>query len=67
MDTKIEKATLSLKLIDAIAQYLAQRPYAEVFQLLQGIQAEVVPQVNPAQATQSPQKDLPSAEPEGAK
>ena len=41
-DTKIE---LNLALINAILNYLGTRPYGEVFQLVQEIQAQAIPQV----------------------
>jgi hypothetical protein len=41
-DTKIE---LTLGLINGILQYLGTRPYAEVFPIVQEIQAQAVPQV----------------------
>ena len=42
MDKKIE---LSLNLVNAMLQYLGTRPYAEVFPLVQEIQAQATPQV----------------------
>lgn len=51
---ELEKATLSIKLIDAIAQYLAQRPYAEAYQLIHAIQSEVVPQAEAAKKDVKP-------------
>jgi len=47
-DTKIN---LTLNLVNGILQYLGTRPYAEVFPLVQEIQAQATPQVptpNPA-------------------
>jgi hypothetical protein len=47
-DTKIN---LTLNLVNGILQYLGTRPYAEVFPLVQEIQAQAMPQVptpNPA-------------------
>lgn len=41
-DTKIE---LTLGLINGILQYLGTRPYAEVFPIVQEIQAQAMPQV----------------------
>jgi hypothetical protein len=41
--------TLSLPLVNAVMQYLGTRPYGEVFQLMHAIQAQAVPQVNPAE------------------
>ncbi len=37
--------TLTLGLINAMLQYLGTRPYAEVFPLVQEIQAQAMPQV----------------------
>ena len=48
-DKKIE---LSLSLVNAVLQYLGTRPYGEVFQIVQEIQAQAIPQVptpNPAE------------------
>ena len=53
-DTKIE---LTLGLINGILQYLGTRPYAEVFPIVQEIQAQAVPQI--------PTPD-PAVEPAGA-
>lgn len=47
-DTKIN---LTLNLVNAVLQYLGTRPYGEVFQIVQEIQAQAIPQVptpNPA-------------------
>lgn len=41
-DTKIE---LTLNLVNGILQYLGTRPYAEVFPIVQEIQAQAVPQI----------------------
>ena len=41
-DAKIQ---LSLKLVNGVLQYLGTRPYAEVFPLVQEIQAQAIPQV----------------------
>lgn len=41
-DKKIE---LSLKLVNGILQYLGTRPYGDVFQLVQAIQEQAIPQV----------------------
>ncbi len=53
-DKKIE---LSLSLVNGILQYLGTRPYGEVFQIVQEIQAQAIPQV--------PTPD-PAVEPESA-
>jgi hypothetical protein len=52
-NTKIE---LTLNLVNGILQYLGTRPYAEVFPIVQEIQAQAMPQV--------PTPD-PAAEPAG--
>ena len=36
----MEKLSLSVQLVNAIAGYLAIKPYQEVYQLLQGLQQE---------------------------
>lgn len=41
-DKKIE---LSLSLVNGILQYLGTRPYQEVFNLVQAIQEQAIPQV----------------------
>ena len=41
-DTKIN---LTLNLVNGILQYLGTRPYAEVFPLVQEIQAQAIPQI----------------------
>jgi hypothetical protein len=43
-DKKIE---LSLNLVNAVLQYLGTRPYQEIFQMVQAIQQEAAPQVQP--------------------
>ena len=37
--------TLTLGLVNAVLQYLGTRPYAEVFPIVQEIQAQAMPQV----------------------
>jgi hypothetical protein len=37
--------TLTLNLVNGILQYLGTRPYAEVFPIVQEIQAQAMPQV----------------------
>ena len=47
-DTKI---SLTLPLVNGILRYLGTRPYGEVFQIVQEIQAQAIPQIptpNPA-------------------
>lgn len=41
-DKKIE---FSLSLVNGILQYMGTRPYGEVFQLVQAIQEQAIPQV----------------------
>jgi hypothetical protein len=57
-DQKIE---LSLSLVNAVLQYLGTRPYAEIFQLVQAIQAQAAPQVTPAESDESAEA-LPEAQ-----
>jgi hypothetical protein len=59
MELFMEKLSLSVQLVNAVASYLATKPYQEVFQLLQGLQQESKGQLKtgveqaaePAQAT----------------
>jgi len=44
----MEKIALSTNLVNAILQYLGSRPYAEVFQVVEAIQAEAKSQAEPA-------------------
>ena len=47
-----EEVKVSLQLVNGILQYLGTRPYGEVFQIVQEIQAQAIPQVptpNPAE------------------
>ena len=43
----MQSMTLPVELINAILQYMASRPYGEVFQLVGAIQAEAVKQAPP--------------------
>lgn len=52
-DQKIE---LSLPLVNAVLQYLGSRPYGDVFQLVQAIQAQAAPQVAPAEESSDEQE-----------
>ena len=45
-----QNITLSLNLVNGLLQYLGTRPYGEVFQMVQAIQAAAIPQL-PAQDT----------------
>jgi hypothetical protein len=44
----MEKVNLSTQLVNAILQYLGQRPFVEVQQLINGIQQEAQAQAAPA-------------------
>ena len=44
----MENATVSVALLNAILQYLGNRPWVEVDQLIKGIQKEVEAQSKPA-------------------
>lgn len=50
-DQKIE---LTLPLINAVLQYLGTRPYGEVFQMVQAIQAQAASQVPVAASAEEP-------------
>jgi hypothetical protein len=52
-DQKIE---LSLSLVNAVLQYLGTRPYADIYQLVQAIQAQAAPQVTPAEEPEATQE-----------
>ena len=54
-----QNVTLKLSLVNAMLQYLGTRPYQDVYQLVQELQAVVVPQIQmPAAAS----ADAPAAE-----
>lgn len=40
-----QTVTLSLGLVNGVLQYLGTRPYGEVFQLVQAIQEQAIPQI----------------------
>ena len=40
-----QNITLSLNLVNGVLQYLGTRPYGEVFQLVQAIQEQAIPQI----------------------
>ena len=46
----MEKLTFSAQLVNSILQYLGNQPYAQVAQLIQGIQQEAQGQVPPVPA-----------------
>ena len=46
----MEKISLSTNLVNAILQYMGNQPYAQVANLIQGIQQEAQGQVPPAPA-----------------
>lgn len=50
-DTKIN---LTLNLVNGILQYLGTRPYAEVFPLVQEIQAQAIPQIPTPNPSEEP-------------
>jgi len=43
----MENITLPIDLVNAILQYMASRPYSEVFQLINAIQAQATQQTPP--------------------
>lgn len=45
-----QNITLSLNLVNGLLQYLGTRPYGEVFQMVQAVQAAAIPQL-PTQDT----------------
>jgi len=51
---KMEKVTLSTQLVNGILQYLGQRPFVEVQQLINGIQQEAQAQAAPAVPAEVP-------------
>jgi hypothetical protein len=40
-----QNITLSLNLVNGVLQYLGTRPYGEVFQMVQAIQEQAIPQI----------------------
>ena len=50
----MEKLTLTTNLVNGILQYLGNQPYAQVAQLIQGIQQEAQGQVPPAAPAEAP-------------
>lgn len=49
-----QKVTLQLSVVNAVFQYLATRPYQEVFGLIQEIQKQVGPQVQEGENPPTP-------------
>ena len=45
-----QNITLKLSLVNALLGYLGTRPYGEVFQIVQELQAQVAPQVQTPKA-----------------
>jgi hypothetical protein len=45
LDMNEQSITLSLGLVNGVLQYLGTRPYGEVFQLVQAIQEQAIPQI----------------------
>lgn len=50
----MEKLTLTTNLVNSILQYLGNQPYAQVAQLIQGIQQEAQTQAAPAAPAETP-------------
>jgi hypothetical protein len=48
-----QQISLSLSLINAVLQYLGSRPYGEVFQLVQELQKQAIPQVKQEEQPES--------------
>jgi hypothetical protein len=48
----MQNVTLPIDLVNAILQYMASRPYGEVFQLVGAIQAEAVKQAPQPEAAE---------------
>jgi hypothetical protein len=46
----MEKLQISAQLLNAVIGYLGTRPYQEVFQLVEGLQAEAKSQPQPTEA-----------------
>ena len=55
-----QNVTLKLSLVNAMLQYLGTRPYQDVYQLVQELQAAVIPQIQVPQAAAP--ADAPAAE-----
>lgn len=55
---KKETFTFSKRLVDAIVNYLAKKPYGEVFQLINMVNMEVQEQMRPKQE-ESSEEDRP--------
>ena len=49
--SKMNELKLSTNLVNSILQYMATKPYQEVFQLIDAIQREAGPQAQPADVT----------------
>jgi hypothetical protein len=52
--SKMNELKLSTNLVNGILQYLATKPYQEVFQLVEAIQKEAAPQAQPTDTAESP-------------
>lgn len=52
--SEMNELKLSVNLVNTILQYLATKPYQEVFQLVESIQKEAAAQAQPADATEAP-------------
>jgi hypothetical protein len=49
--SKMNELKLSTNLVNAILQYLATKPYQEVYQIVEAIQKEASPQAQPGDVT----------------
>ena len=47
-----QSINLSLSLVNGVLQYLGTRPYGEVFQLVQAIQEQAIPQIKVPEVTE---------------
>lgn len=47
-----QSINLSLNLVNGVLQYLGTRPYGEVFQLVQAIQEQAIPQIKVPEVTE---------------
>lgn len=56
-----QNITLSLGLVNGILNYLGTRPYGEVFQIVQAIQEQAIPQL-PTPAPDATQETAPAPE-----
>lgn len=57
-----QNITLSLGLVNGILNYLGTRPYGEVFQIVQAIQEQAIPQLPTPAPDASPEGTAPAPE-----